>query len=138
MTDVVVERYFAAPPEVLWSALTSAEALERWFWPDNFATATTVDLKEGGHYRIASSIASMAVSGRYLTIRASELIEFGWQWDGEELTSTVAIELTSREPGAGLTLTHRGLADSEVGNHAQGWADCLDRLPGYLADHSRG
>ena len=133
MTDVVDERHLAAPPDVVWRALTSAEELERWFWPEQLATTAQADVRVGGRYRIASPVAEMAVSGAYATVRPGELLEFGWQWDGEELASTVVIELTAAaESGTVLTVTHSGLAASELDSHIQGWSDCLDRLPGHV------
>ncbi len=125
MTNVVAERYLAAPPDAVWSTLTSEQALEQWFWPPHFATVVRADLREGGQYRIASPVAGMAVSGRYGRIHAPKLLDFGWQWDGEELISAVAIELIPRDAGTGLVLTHSGLADFRARQPRAG----LVRLP---------
>ncbi len=32
-------------------------------------------------------------------------------------------------------LAHSGLDDDQLGQHARGWSDCLDRLPDWLAAH---
>ena len=47
--------------------------------------------------------------------------------------SLVTIELTARGDDTDLDLRHERLAnDDERDKHAQGWNDCLDRLPGWL------
>jgi len=46
----------------------------------------------------------------------------------------VTIELTARGNDTDLDLRHERFAsDDERDKHAQGWNDCLDRLPGWLA-----
>jgi uncharacterized protein YndB with AHSA1/START domain len=126
------ERLVAAAPVEVWRAVTTAQALAGWFWPDRFATEARVDLRVGGQYRIASPVAGIAVSGRYTEVRGPGRLGFTWQWDGEDVESEVLVELARAETGTGLTLTHRGLAATEIANHAKGWSDCLDRLPGWL------
>ena len=66
----------------------------------------------------------------------ANLVEFGWHWDGEDVTSSVTVTLTAGGDGTTLVVEHDGLADSEVDNHAKGWSDCLDRLPDWLAARS--
>jgi uncharacterized protein YndB with AHSA1/START domain len=131
--EVRCERLLDAVPEVAWRALTTAGALESWFWPASFATEGDVDLRPGGRYRIASPVAGIAVSGRYTEVLPPCRLGFTWQWDGGDIESRVVIDLASTAAGTGLTLIHRGLAETEIANHAKGWSDCLDRLPGWLA-----
>ena len=57
-----------------------------------------------------------------------------WSWDGEDAETLVTIELAPGEDGTRLDLVHEGFADDSVRDeHVQGWSDCLDRLPGWLA-----
>ncbi len=47
--EIVVTRVLAAPPKVVWQALTQARRLKRWWAPKGFTTpACTVDLRVGG------------------------------------------------------------------------------------------
>ncbi|HET7014292.1 MAG TPA: SRPBCC domain-containing protein [Streptosporangiaceae bacterium] len=133
MTDVTERRELTAAPEQVWLALTTADAVRGWFWPERFATVVAADAREGGQYRIASDVAGIAVGGRYTAVQPPEAISFTWQWDGEDRESTVRIELAKSQTGTELTLTHAGLADDQLGLHARGWSDCLDRLPEWLA-----
>ncbi len=75
----------------------------------------------------------IAISGRYATVRRAELLEFSWQWDSEDRVSAVTVTLAAKGTGTSVVVRHSGLADAEVANHAQGWSDCLDRLPACLA-----
>lgn len=133
MTDVTVRRELPASQERVWRALTTAEELHGWYWPPRLAPVVETDPREGGRFRIASEVAGMAASGSYTILRSPELVAFTWQWDGEDAESTVRVELSSKAAGTELVLTHSGLAESEISNHRQGWSDCLDRLPEWLA-----
>jgi uncharacterized protein YndB with AHSA1/START domain len=58
---------------------------------------------------------------------------FTWQWLGEPETTQVTIELTPTDGGTALLLVHERFATATGRDeHAQGWQDCLDRLPGFL------
>jgi uncharacterized protein YndB with AHSA1/START domain len=133
MTEVLEHRELTAAPDQVWWALTTTEGLRGWFWPPRLAAVVEADAREGGRYRIASEVADMAVSGQYTAVQSPELLSFTWQWDGEDRESTVRVELAKSEAGTELTLTHTGLVDDQLENHAQGWSDCLDRLPQWLA-----
>jgi uncharacterized protein YndB with AHSA1/START domain len=127
------ERRLAAPPELVWEGVSTPGGLLGWFWPPRLDPQIEVDLRVGGRYRIASQVAGMAVSGEYTQVRPDELLGFSWRWDGEELASSVTVTLTADPDGTTLVVDHDGLAHGEVANHVQGWSDCLDRLPGWLA-----
>jgi uncharacterized protein YndB with AHSA1/START domain len=128
-------RTLAAPPERVWRALTDPAALAAWFWPARLAPTAEVDRVEaGGRYRIASSAAGMAVAGGYVAVERPRRLELTWNWDGEAEETRVTIELAPVEGGTGLSLRHEGFADDATrDDHVQGWSDCLDRLPGWLA-----
>jgi uncharacterized protein YndB with AHSA1/START domain len=133
MTTLHLARTLAAPPERIWRALTDPAALAAWFWPASFGTTTEVDLRLGGRYRIDGVNAGMAVSGAYLEVDPPERLVFTWRWDGEEVETVVTITLARSGEGTELLLLHDEFPDGEARDrHAQGWSDCLDRLPRYL------
>jgi uncharacterized protein YndB with AHSA1/START domain len=46
----------------------------------------------------------------------------------------ITAELTPRDTGTELVIVHERFTDGAVrDDHAKGWTDCLDRLPGWLA-----
>jgi len=132
--DLQLRRTLAFPPERIWRALTDPAALAAWFWPERFDTTVAADVRVGGRYRIDGPGAGMAVSGEYVAVEPPNRLVFTWSWDGEADETLVSVELTPSEAGTELLLTHARFADdTERDNHAKGWADCLDRLPDWLA-----
>jgi uncharacterized protein YndB with AHSA1/START domain len=132
--ELRLHRTLAAPPDPVWRALTDPAALAAWFWPERLAPTAEVDLAENGRYRIANPSAGMAVAGRYVEVAAPRRLVCTWSWDGEDAETLVTIELAPGEDGTRLDLVHEGFADDSARDeHVQGWSDCLDRLPGWLA-----
>jgi uncharacterized protein YndB with AHSA1/START domain len=132
MTSLELTRTLAAPPERVWRALTDPQALAGWFWP-HLDNTVEVDLRLGGRYRITGPKAGIAVSGRYLEVEPPKRLAFTWQWDGESEQSRVTLELSATAGGTALTLVHDRFPDEATRDlHAQGWNDCLDRLPSWL------
>jgi uncharacterized protein YndB with AHSA1/START domain len=133
MTELTMNRTLAVPTERVWRALTDPAALAAWFWPQRFAPTAEVDLRVGGRYRIDGPAVGMAVSGEYVTVEPPHKLAFTWVWDGEPDETLVTIELTPVAAGTELALRHERFGDdASRDNHAQGWRDCLDRLPEYL------
>jgi uncharacterized protein YndB with AHSA1/START domain len=53
---ITVRRFFKAPPELLYRAVTEGEYLRRWFGPGRLEVSEcTVDLRVGGTWRIVQS-----------------------------------------------------------------------------------
>jgi uncharacterized protein YndB with AHSA1/START domain len=132
MTIVRISRILAASQESVWAAFTKPEALAAWFWPAAFATTVSADVRPGGRWRIQAK--DMAVSGSYEQVDPPKRLVFSWCWDGEETQSLVTIELSAQGDKTQLLLMHDRLDDTAAELHAQGWNDCLDRLPTWLAD----
>ena len=90
----------------------------------------TADVRTGGRYRIDATAGGFAATGLYQEVTPPSRLVMTWQWDGEGTESLVTIELTARGDETDLDLRHERLADDEERDkHAQGWNDCLDRLP---------
>jgi len=132
--ELRLHRTLKAPAEQVWQALTDASALTAWFWPERLATTAQADPRTGGHYRIASPAAGMAVAGEYRVLDRPHRLCFTWQWDGDPDRTLVTIDLTPSGDETALNLVHsRFTSDTDRDNHIKGWSDCLDRLPGWLA-----
>lgn len=133
MTSLEITRNLAHPPERAWRAFTDPVALAAWFWP-HLENQVEIDLRPGGAYRIDGPAAGIAVTGEYLEIDPPKRLVFTWQWSGEDAPSRVTLELRPTGGGTLLSLVHDRLPDDDARDqHAQGWHDCLDRLPGWLA-----
>lgn len=134
MTTVQITRALAAPPNRVWAAFADPAALAAWFWPESFGTNASVEPHPGGRYRIRAATPAMAVTGEYQEVTPPHRLVFTWRWDGEDEESLVTVELSPLGAGTQLVLRHERLAaEADRANHAQGWNDCLDRLPDWLS-----
>ncbi|WP_018352674.1 SRPBCC family protein [Longispora albida] len=128
-----LRRTVSAAPARVWRALTAPGELAAWFWPERLSPAAAADLRVGGRYRISGD--GLAVTGEYRVVDEPSRLEFTWQWEGDSEVTVVAIELCPVAGGTGteIVIVHTGHSDeTTTGNHAQGWADCLGRLPAWL------
>lgn len=107
-SDITFSRSFAAPPPVLWRALTDPLILPRWLWAQDWPMIDcAMDLRVGGTFRWVWQTAPnrlVGVSGRFLTVEApTRLIHtelFDEDWTGGE--TTVTQTLTETAPGTTL------------------------------------
>lgn len=130
---VEIERDLSAPPDRVWRALTEADELSAWFWPERFAAVAVSDPVEDGVWRVVSDVVGMGVSGRYEGACAPGWARWTWRWDGEEQESTVSVGLEPTYAGTRLRVVHSGLRHEDLDSHREGWESCLDRLPEHLA-----
>ncbi|HEY7175786.1 MAG TPA: SRPBCC family protein [Micromonosporaceae bacterium] len=134
MTTVHITRTLSAPVDRVWTAFADADALASWFWPPRLAPKVAADVRVGGEFRIDATAGGFAASGTYQEVVPPTRLVMTWRWDGEDVDSLVTIELTARGDVTDLDLRHERLpSEQSRDEHAQGWNDCLDRLPGWLA-----
>jgi uncharacterized protein YndB with AHSA1/START domain len=141
MSDLHLERTFAAPPRAVFDAWTNPEVLRRWWaaspeWHDSLAE---VDLRPGGRYRLsmhdAGRGATYTVTGEYHEVEAPERLVYTWTWEGDpdEMAGSAGTLVTVRFVPEGdqtrVVLDHTGFATDEVvAKHDDGWSACLDNL----------
>lgn len=126
-------RTFQAPPALVWRALTDESAVPAWFWP--FPTSAEIDARPGGAYRLTSNVISL--DGTVEGADPARELTLDWRWAGEEAHTRVRVALAPAGGGTELRVTHGGFADAAArDDHVQGWSDCLDRLPAWLATHA--
>lgn len=121
------DRTVAAPVDVVWSLITTADGLNEWMSVD-----ATVDLRRGGTITWTHQDGSV-VAGEIREIVPLRRLEFtyGWEAGGFPVpvgSTVVTIEL---EPVGGATevrVRHRGLSPEMTERHAEGWAHFIGRL----------
>ncbi len=134
-------RHFRASRDEVFEAWTNPDVLRRWWsaFPNGDTPTAEVDLREGGHYRLAmrdtESGEVHTLVGEYTEIRPPERLAYTWTWEtntdamtGSERT---LVEVDFREDGDAteVVVTHSGFADEQIKElHAHGWAGCLDNL----------
>jgi uncharacterized protein YndB with AHSA1/START domain len=135
----VIKRHIAAPRERVFQAWTTAEHLQRWFFPSIDGEAVPqaeVDLRVGGRYRIAmhapdGNITAM-VGGTYHEVQPPEKLVFSWAWEAPEpepVETVVTVELHEVRGETEIVITHEHVSDPTVhGVHTIGWNCSLERL----------
>ena len=143
--ELTITRGFPASREVLWTALTDPAILSTWYWPEAFEATWTLDLRDGGRWRVESEAADMAAQGLFTAVEPPERIAYTWKWDDEDIDTHVTMHLMgSTDDGAGAAgpstqcvLSHFDFETEHArDDHIQGWNDCLDRLETQLTHRS--
>lgn len=143
--ELVINRIFDAPREIVFEAWTSKEHVARWFGPKDFtAPYCAVDFRVGGSYRVCMRSPEGQdhwVSGEYREIVEPSRIVFTWireDADGKIWSSTV-VELTFAEDGDRTVFTLRQGEFETLPyceEHGFGWNQCLDRFGSYVENLS--
>jgi uncharacterized protein YndB with AHSA1/START domain len=126
----------AAPVEVVWAHLTTAEGLVSWVGPD-----ATADPVPGGELRWTHPDGSTVV-GRFLELVPHRRLVFSYGWEDGRMgvppeSTTVEIDLVERDGATVLRLVHRGLPLGVVEDHERGWAYFLGVLRDALSGDVR-
>ena len=123
---LVREVFIAAPPETVYALLTTAEGLCQWM-----AAEATVEPHPNGLLRWRFKNGDI-VRGAFVALDPHRRIEFTYGWevgfaDIPPGATTVTIDLTARDGGTALRLTHAGLP-TQAAAHDEGWQHFLGRL----------
>ena len=121
----------AAPVEVVWAHLTTAEGLVRWVGP-----AATADPAPGGVLRWTHPNGATVV-GRFVELIPHRRLVFTYGWEDGLMgvppeSTTVEIDLVEQDGATTLRLVHHGLPPEVVKDHEHGWAYFLNELRAVL------
>lgn len=129
MREMTVEAWVEASADVVWAELTRAELLVQWYWPARFETTADIEPVAGGHWRVRSEPAGLAVDARVLEEHAPHSLRLRWQWEGEAAATDVEIVLEPAADATRLVVRQSGfVTDEERESHVEGWNSCLQRL----------
>lgn len=140
--ELVIERTFEAPRELVFAAWTRPEHLAHWSGPAGFTSEQDhMDLRVGGTYRaclIAPDGARHWLQGAYRAIQPPSHLAMSHAWEEEGGRPGPATEITVDflEAGPGRTRmvfrqTGFGSTASRDG-HADGWGSSFDRLATHV------
>ena len=129
------EHTLKATTSRVWSALTEASQIARWYGPgDDFRVEVEEwDCRVGGKYRVAMHPKEGGLhtcQGVFKTIEPERRISYTWSWVGAPpMDSLVTFELEGREGVTLLKFTHEGFPTQDVSDrHLMGWTGSLARL----------
>lgn len=128
---VTVSRHLSAAPERVYRAWTDPESFKKWFLARRLIMHPGVDGLF--NWDTEHQGKSWAHYGRFLKLEKPRLVELTWVSEATRgLESVVRVELTAKDSGTDLRLTHSGLPDEESrAQHEEGWkqiAALLDDL----------
>lgn len=139
MLNLVVRRTIRAPATFLFDAWTQPERLTAWWGPANVeCVAAQVDLRVGGHYRIANRFPDgtiLWIAGEYLQIVRPTSLVFTWRLEqGDDLGERVSVRFEARGDVTDIVVAHERIANAALRDgHEQGWFGCLDGLATYAS-----
>ena len=132
-----LERVFKAPPERVFEAFASEDALKQWFGPGYCAVLwAEIDFTEGGEYHLRLMVednGEIDLVGRYRKIDKPRQLSFSWRWEGNPnfnpCGSLVEMTFSEHADGTLLRLRQTGIDDSEDrAKHGIGWGGSFDNL----------
>lgn len=138
MSELRLERSFAADPETVFGFVTKAEHVAKWWGPEGMTLPEKrLDLTKPGPWMSVMMNADgkrFKVTGEVVAVDPPKFVEITWAWHDENdmrgHESTVRFEV--RPDGKGGThfmLIHSGLSDEEAAkNHEMGWTSSLRKL----------
>jgi uncharacterized protein YndB with AHSA1/START domain len=151
--DLVIERIFDAPRELVWRAWTEPEHFMRWWGPKDFTSPECqIDLRVGGKYLFCMQWPDGRknwTTGTYEEIIPLEKIVFSDHFadeDGnivpathyglsEDFPTRTLVTVTFEDLGGKtrMTLTHAGMLAGEMGEMAgEGWDQSFDKMAASL------
>lgn len=127
MRIAACDRSVAAPVDIVWGLLTSADGLNRWM-----SVEAEVDLRVGGVIRWRHENGH-TVSGEIREIVPQHRLVFTYGWDDGWLpvqpgSTTVTIELEARGGTTAVRVRHAGLTDEMAEQHEHGWGIFIGKL----------
>ncbi|MGI9658388.1 MAG: SRPBCC family protein [Gaiellaceae bacterium] len=134
--SLLVGRFVAASPDLVFNAWTQPDLLERWWGPKEISCSEAqVDLRVGGRYRLANRDPEGAVlwiTGIFEAVERPHRLVYTWAHEPvDESTeyTRVTVRFEAADGGTEVTLVHELLPSQESkATHAAGWHGCLDGL----------
>ena len=139
--EILIERTFEAPRELVFRAWTDGAHLRQWCCPAGFTIPHAEGpVRPGGRFRTCMRAADGTdywLSGTYLEIVPPERLSFIHAWDDEPAMgpeTTVTVRLEDAGPGRTKLTLHQALFDGAAYRdvHATGWHESFDKLATLL------
>jgi uncharacterized protein YndB with AHSA1/START domain len=133
---VRLHRVLRAPPEKVYRAFLTADAMAKWLPPNGFtATVHHMEPKVGGRFRLSftnfTTQQSHAFGGEYLELVPNELLRYTDKFDDPNLPGVMQVKVTLKAVvcGTELHVTQEGIPEVIPTEMCYlGWQESLDAL----------
>jgi uncharacterized protein YndB with AHSA1/START domain len=128
------ETRISRPPQAVFAAWSTAEALARWFAPMAVVPPIVeLDFRQGGRYSIRMTLPNDKVfvtAGVFQQIVTNERIVMTWRCDAfADAESLVTVMFIADGEDTVVKVTHERFESPDTrDNHRHGWELCLERL----------
>jgi uncharacterized protein YndB with AHSA1/START domain len=140
--ELVIERVFDAPRELVFQAWTDPRHLAKWWGPRDYpASQINADTRPGGKYRhcLHSTAGDMSLwlYGEFREVVPPErlVFTFAWEEEGERGMENI-VTITFADEGNRTRMLFRQApfwSDVERDGHRLGWSSSFDRLDDHVA-----
>lgn len=140
--ELLIEKEFSHPPQVVFEAWLQPEQLRQWMGPtdDIHVSDVSVDAVEGGAYRMQFNDpdgTQHQLNGVYQTIERYTKLIFSWMWEppteGANEETLVTLDFIPTAKGTKLVLSHQRFSSVELRDrHDWGWNGTLEKLLRHL------
>ncbi len=133
-----IQRVILASPERVFSAWTDADEMQQWWGPKGvLCLSVEVDLRVGGHYRIANQLPDGSVlwiGGEFEVVERPTLLVYTWVVETESpQIERVTVRFQKRKDGTKIDLQHDLITSKEIRDqHHAGWLGCLEGLGTFV------
>jgi uncharacterized protein YndB with AHSA1/START domain len=117
-STIKLHRVLRTPPERLYRAFTTPDALVKWMAPNGFtANVHTMDVKVGGGYKMSftnfTTQKSNSFGGTYTEIKPNELLRYTDKFDDPHFKGEMKMTITFKKVSVGteLTIVQDGVPD---------------------------
>ena len=156
--DLVIQRSFDAPTDLIWQMWTEPEHFAAWYGPAGATiTVAEMDVRVGGRRLLCMEMPTpdgpmqMWFTGEYLEVDVNRLLVYTDSMSdehgnaktpeqmgmpaGHPTITEVRVELEQTDSGTSMVLTHVGVAAGSPG--AAGWAMAVDKLSARVGETQR-
>ena len=148
-SELVIERTFDAPRDLVWQAFTDPDQISQWFGPVGYSVpreTVEVDLRVGGHQRLmmvpddesyppggpSDGIFDEVVEPSLLVTHEDMNEEMAALFGTSRMTTR--IELHDEDGRTRLVLRQGPYSEDFVGNAREGWGSSFTKLDTLLAE----
>jgi uncharacterized protein YndB with AHSA1/START domain len=139
--ELVINRVFDAPRDLVWKAWTDPEMMKEWSAPRGFTLPISEgDLRPGGTWRAQmrkDDGTELDLGGVYREIAAPERLVFTHVWMDENgkpgPETLITVTFTDRGGKTEMNFRQSGFDSVESRDgHSEGWNECFDKLAELL------